>query len=308
MKQKYSIHQDFSHISWFKPPFSKPVFLTARFFLGFFSLRSDKEITVTKKKIKSKDGSVFKSLFIEPKACTGNLPCLVYFPGGGFVFKAAPYHYRLVKEHSLKANCKVLLVHYRLAPKYKFPIALEDCRSAYEWTICHAEELGIDKNKIAVGGDSAGGNLAAACTLSARENGLRLPCFQMLIYPVIDAEMKTESMRIYDDTPMWNAKLNQKMWEYYLPSTADKKNPYVSPLCAQTLSGLPATYLEVAEFDCLHDEGKAYAEALKSADVPVTFHETKGTIHGFEFISKSSIVTESVEARVRFIRENFDKK
>lgn len=308
MKQKYSIHKDFSSISWFKPPFSKSVFPMASFFLGLLSLKSDEEITVTKKEIKSKDGSIFKSLLIETKGSTGDLPCIVYMPGGGFAFKAAPYHYYLAKEYCVKANCKVLLVHYRLAPKYKFPLALEDCYSAYEWVLNNAKELGIDKNKIAIGGDSAGGNLAATCTLMARDKGLRLPCFQMLIYPVIDTEMKTESMKVYMNTPMWNAKLNKKMWNYYLSSDPDRQKPYVSPLCAKTLSGLPTTYIEVAEFDCLHDEGVAYAEALRAADVPVIFHETQGTIHGFEFISKSAIVADSVEARTRFMRENFDKK
>lgn len=305
MKQNYAIHKDFSSIAWFKPPFSKLIFPMASFFLGFVSIKSDEEITVSEKSIASKDGSLFKTLLIEPKGSSDDLPCMVYMPGGGFAFKAAPYHYYLAKEYCTKARCKVLLVQYRLAPKYKFPLALEDCCSAYEWVLNNAKSLGVDKDKIAIGGDSAGGNLAAACTLMVRDKGLPLPRCQMLIYPVVDASMKTDSMKKYTDTPMWNAKLSKKMWEYYLPSSADKQNPYASLLCAKTLSGLPATYIEVAEYDCLHDEGVAYAEALKAVGVPVTLRETKGTIHGFEFVSKSPIVAESVKERTEFLARNF---
>lgn len=307
MKRKYAVDKEFSCIAWFKSPFSKFLFPFANWFLGLFSLKSDGKITVTKKKIQSKDGSVFKALLIEPKGNGGDLPCLVYMAGGGFAFKPAPSHYRLIKEYCLKTSCKVLLACYRLAPKNKFPRGLEDCYSAYEWVVNNAKELGVEKTKIAVGGDSAGGNLATATTLMARDNGLQIPCFQMLVYPVIDAEMETYSMKNYTDTPVWNAKLNERMWNYYLSSESDRKNPYASPLCVKTLLGLPATYLEVAEFDPLRDEGVNYAKALEDATVPVTFYETKGTIHGFDFIAKSSIVKNAVEERVRFMREHFEK-
>ena len=306
MKRKYSVHQDFSCMAWFTSPFTKFIFPLASWFLGFFSVKSDKQITVKKQKIQSKDGSFFKTLLIEPKGCENNLPCMVYMAGGGFAFKPAPSHYRLIKEYSLKVNCKVLLTYYRLAPKYKFPLAVEDCYSAYEWVVNNAEELGIEKNRIAVGGDSAGGNLATACALTARDNGLQMPCFQMLVYPVVDAEMRTESMKNYVDTPVWNAKLNQRMWTYYLASEQDRNNPYASLMRAKSFSEMPTTYLEVAEFDPLRDEGVIYAKALEKDGVSVTFYETKGTIHGFDFISKSEIVEKAVEERVRFMRENFE--
>lgn len=305
MKKKYPIRKEFSSIAGFTPPLAKPVFPIARGFLRCFTLRSDDLISVSKKRIVSKDGSVFQSLWIEPKNGTEKMPCLVYFPGGGFVFRAAPYHYRLVKQYALKAQCKVLLVHYRLAPKYKFPLALEDACFAYRWVLQNADMLGVDENRIALGGDSAGGNLAAACALALRDNGEKQPCFQMLIYPVLDAEMRTESMQKYTDTPMWNAKSNKKMWKYYLSDEREKCNPYVCPLCAKDLSDLPKTYLEVAQFDCLRDEGLAYADKLAAFDVLVTLYETEGTVHGFEFVSKSESTQAAVENRAKVMKSFF---
>jgi acetyl esterase/lipase len=168
-----------------------------------------------------------------------------------------------------------------------------------------AGRFGIDPKRIAVGGDSAGGNLAAATALLARDGGSAQPCFQMLIYPVIDRRMQTESMKRFSDTPMWNSVLNAKMWKWYLEGAGSANIEYASPIEADSLVGLPEAYVETAEFDCLHDEGAAYAAALNSAGCLTRLNETSGTMHGFDIVSGSTIVRDSVYARVESLRQAF---
>ena len=232
-------------------------------------------------------------------------PVVIYFHGGGFIYKAAPYHYKLVKEYCVKTPCKVLMVDYRLTTQNSFPVPANDCYSALKWLVENADNLKIDKSKIVIAGDSAGGNLAAAVTLMARDNKLIFPCGQMLIYPVIDRRMKTQSMNKYTDTPIWNSRLSKKMWELYLPNSNAENIEYASPIEAPNLSGLPNTYIETAEFDCLHDEGMEYAKALKAAGNAVFLNETKNTIHGFDMASKSRVVIDSIEKRIQFLQNLF---
>lgn len=218
---------------------------------------------------------------------------------------AAPHHKHLICEYALQTPCKVVFVDYRLAPKHAFPVGVEDCYAAYLWVLNHAKQLKIDTNKIAISGDSAGGNLATAVCLMARDRNTLNICFQMLIYPVTDATQTSESIKRYVDTPVWNSKLNQKMWEVYLKNTPDILNAYASPMQAASLKGLPDAYIEVAEFDCLHDEGIAYANALKQNQIDVELYETKQTIHGFEIATDSEIVKTSVKRRVTALKRAF---
>lgn len=233
------------------------------------------------------------------------MPCLIYLHGGAFVLKAASYHKKLVCEYALKTPCKVIFVDYRLAPKYVFPVGVEDCYAAFEWVCKNAEVLGIDQNKIAVGGDSAGGALAAAVSLMARDRKTLGICFQMLIYPVIDARQITESMGKYTDTPMWNSKLNKKMWKLYLRNEVHSKKEYASPMEAASLENLPDSYIEVSEFDCLRDEGINFSEALQKSGVHVELYKTAGTVHGFDIAEKSEIVNQSVEKRIVALKKAF---
>ena len=164
------------------------------------------------------------------------------------------------------------------------------------------EKLGIDKNKIGIGGDSAGGNLAASVTIMLKDRKQQLPVGAMLIYPVMDRRMKTESMKRYTDTPVWNAKLSKMMWKAYLKDTnADVK--YASPMEAESLSFFPRTYIEVAEYDCLHDEGMDFSDRLQQEGVKVELHEEKGTCHGFEMALKSTILKNAMERRVNWLKE-----
>lgn len=303
---KYNISSDFKYIRFMTFPIVKAFAPIAEKVLGIFMKveHSDEQVKVSKHTIDTANGKI-DALFYEPKNCGTTVPAMIYYHGGGFIYKAAPYHYRLVKQYCVQTPCKVLMVDYRLTPKHSYPVPVNDCYSGLEWLVKNADELGIDKEKIMIAGDSAGGNLAAAVTLMARDNKLFRPCGQMLIYPVIDQRMKTLSMRKYTDTPVWNSRLSEKMWNLYLQGSDDKTIQYASPIEASNLSGLPETYIETAEFDCLHDEGIEYANALRTAGNRVILNETKNTIHGFEMASKSNIVNKSMKTRIRFLQNKF---
>lgn len=246
---------------------------------------------------------------IKFKSCTAQLikpkvkkdiPCLVYFHGGGFVLKASQTHKNLVREYAYKGNMAVLFVDYRLAPKYKFPIPMQDCYESYLWAVSK-----FTKQRIYVGGDSAGGNLALGVTRKAIEKNNRIPDKLLLIYPVVDTRMITNSMKEFTDTPIWDAKLNAKMWDLYTKKK-DRHNILVSPIEADNFYGFPECYIETAEFDCLRDEGINLANHLKLSDVSVEIVNTKGTIHGFDVEEKSDCVRECIQKRIVFLNKGID--
>lgn len=303
---KYDISKDFAFISLLTFPVVKELAPAAEAVLGVLARleHSDKSVSVTDCVINARGGNI-NALLYEPRGCKEPMPAVVYFHGGGFIYKAAPYHYTLVKKYCVQTPCKVLAVDYRLTPSNPFPAAADDCFDALKWTADNADALGIDAGRIAVAGDSAGGNLAASCALRARDTGYPKLIGQMLVYPVTDRRMKTQSMLKYTDTPVWNAKLSRKMWELYLPSENAENIEYASPAEASDFSALPDTYVETAQFDCLHDEGKAYADALAKAGNSVELYETQGTVHGFDMASHSSIVAASLEKRTAFLQRLF---
>jgi acetyl esterase/lipase len=251
-----------------------------------------------------KDAMISITVF-EPKGIEKNAPCLIYYHGGAFSLKAAPYHKYLIGEYASKTPCKVVFVDYRLTPKYAFPIGVEDCYTAFEWVYQHADELEIDNNRIAIGGDSAGGALSAAVTQMARDRKAPRISFQMLVYPVTDARQNTETIKKYIDTPLWDSKANSRMWELYLSDRNFNQRAYASPMEATSFVGLPDAYVEVSEFDCLRDEGIFYAEALEKSGCEVEINKTIGTIHGFELAEESEITSESVKRRVKALQRAF---
>ena len=288
MRTRYPVDRSFGIFSRFSPPFGRGIFVLARAALSLVP-KGSRGVSVRRVTVAGK--VPVRAFLISPKGEKRKLPCLVYFHGGGFVFKAARYHYRNAAAYA-RTGCRVLLVDYRLAPKYAYPVPNEDCFAAYAWAAEHAAELAIDPARLAVGGDSAGGCLAADVIFRAHRAGLPAPRFFMLVYPVLDRRMQTQSMQAFSDTPMWNARLNKKMWQYYL---ADGQ--YRSPAEEGDFSFFPPTYLETAEYDCLHDEGVAFAEKLREQHVPVTVRETSGTMHGYDIVRRSAITQESIMAR-----------
>lgn len=253
----------------------------------------------------SQDGTPVPLTLYRPEGLDWAAPCLVYFHGGGFCLGDAGYIHRYAARYAQGAQCMVVFVHYRTSDIAPFPTPFEDCYAALCWVWDNAPRLRLDRTRIAVGGDSAGGALAAACTLRARDEGGPKLCFQLLIYPVTDCRMETASMKNYTDSSMWNARLNQKMWDLYLRDGDHGMPQYAAPMLARDFSGLPPAYVEVEEFDCLHDEGVAYACALEAAGGAVQLEDAKGTFHGFDFFREKTISKAIAEKRTQALRNTF---
>jgi acetyl esterase len=214
-------------------------------------------------------------------AAPGPLPVLLFIHGGGWVMGDLEMFDAVCRELSVGAGCGVVAVEYRRAPEAKFPAAPRDCYAALEWVAEHAGELGIDPARIAVGGDSAGGNLAAAVTLMARDRGGPAIVHQMLVYPVTHHAFDTASYRDLAEGHLLTLAGMRWNWNHYLPDAAAGRDPLASPLLAPSLAGLPPAFLITAEYDPLRDEGEAYAQRLAEAGVPVEFKRYDGMIHAF---------------------------
>jgi len=215
-----------------------------------------------------------------PASMTGPVPTVVYAHGGGFVFCDLDSHDGLCRSLTNLIPAVVVSVAYRRAPEDRWPAAAEDVFAVTQWAARNAELLGGDARRIVVGGDSAGGNLAAATALMARDHGAPALAAQLLLYPVIAPDFDTESYRLFG-TGYYNPRpALQWYWDQYVPSVADREHPYASPLNAD-LHGLPPAVIVVAGHDPLRDEGIAFGDALVAADVPVTRCYYEGGIHGF---------------------------
>jgi acetyl esterase len=208
-------------------------------------------------------------------------PLLVFFHGGGWVLGGIETHDSICRELANGAGCVVVSVDYRLAPEHKFPAAADDCYAATQWAVAHAGELGADAKRVAIGGDSAGGNLTAVVAQMARDKGGPPLVFQLLIYPVTVASFDTPSYRDNAEGYLLTAGDMHWFWGHYLKSAADGENPYASPLRATNLKGLPPALVITAEFDPLRDEGEQYAHRLEEAGVPTRLSRYDGMIHGF---------------------------
>ncbi|MEZ5559231.1 MAG: alpha/beta hydrolase [Pseudomonadales bacterium] len=206
---------------------------------------------------------------------------LVYFHGGGWVIGDLDSHDETCRRLCSRAGIAVVAVHYRRAPETTYPGAAEDCYAATCWVAEHAATLDIDPQRIAVGGDSAGGNLAAVVAQMARDRGGPAIRFQLLIYPVTDAAFDTPSYRDNAEGYLLSRKGMEWFWDQYVPDVAQRHEPYASPLRAASLAGLPPALVQTAEFDPLRDEGERYAAALAEAGVPVELTRYDGLIHGF---------------------------
>ena len=234
-------------------------------------------------------------------------PALIYLHGGAFAYKAAAYQKKLAMIYAKKAGCKVFFPHYHLAPKYPYPAAYEDVMALYRYVTEHARELGVDPTRIGIAGDSAGASLAALVCNRWEEENVKMPCLQMLVYPVTDARMETESMKLFTDTPNWDSRANERMWDYYCGKDGEKRDK-ASPMWCDLPSALPGTYIETTEFDCLHDEGQAYAEKLKQAGVDVEINETEGTFHGYDAAIDTQIVKQQIDRRISFLRSGYRER
>ncbi|WP_435748227.1 alpha/beta hydrolase [Nocardioides sp. SYSU DS0663] len=215
---------------------------------------------------------------VEPVETPG--PLLVFFHGGGFFFGDLQTHDAACRFLAERSGVRVLAVDYRLAPEHPFPAAYDDALAAYRWVLDHAAEHGADPARIAVGGDSAGGNLAAGVARHAATEGW--PCaFQLLVYPVTDSERRSESARMFGSGFFLTTEFMELASRSYLPHVPDRSDPRAAPLLAEVPEGLAPAYVVTAGFDPLRDEGEAYARKLADAGVEVELERFTDQIHGF---------------------------
>ncbi|HEX3795610.1 MAG TPA: alpha/beta hydrolase [Acidimicrobiales bacterium] len=236
---------------------------------------------------------------VKPKKATGSLPVILYLHGGGWVLGNAASHDRLVRELAVGVNAAVAFVEYSLAPEAKYPVQNEQAYGAARWITRHGTGEGLDPSRMAVAGDSAGGNMATVLTIMAKQRGDVEFAHQSLFYPATDASMDSESYRVFKDGPYLTANTMAWFWQNYLPDAQLGAEITVSPLRAShdDLQGLPPALVIVDENDVLRDEGEAYASKLREAGVPTTSVRYNGIIHDFMMLNALS-GTQSTRAAI----------
>ncbi len=297
---KYDISDELGFFKKFTPPFNKLIVnlwagLINKSYKVLYKKGFREEITV--KKLDLGDFCIYLA---KPKGLE-KVPCLVYFHGGAFVFPAYKSHYKTGALYVKHGKVAVAFVDYRLAPKKPFPCGENDCKAALDYIFAHTDELSLDKRKIGIMGDSAGGNLAAKVSAYATYKGYPLAC-QLYLYPVIDPFVDTESKRRFKDTPMWNSVLNERMWKFYF----NGNDPYLSgyeDILSNYSSKAPA-YVETCEYDCLRDEGLLFYDSLIKQGVDAQSFTVKNTMHGFE-IKDCQITRDAIKRRIDFFTKAF---
>lgn len=242
-------------------------------------------------------GGVRLDIF-EPSGCIERTPCLLYLHGGGFGYMAAPYHKQAAADYARGAGCRVICPDYRLLPRHPYPAAADDCRRAFEWVREYYPHA-----PIGLAGDSAGAALAATLAMDV---SAAVRCL-LLVYPVCDDACKTPSMAVFDDTPLWNSKNNAVMWRLYLGGRqGDADTAAAVPARCVIPPDMPPTYIELCEFDCLHDEGASFAAGLAAAGCQVDLNDTQGTYHGYDIARGAAVIQNNISRRIDFLRRELN--
>ena len=307
MKYKKMINPELRKIAR-NIPYNKMIIKFANIFqtISFNLTSTSKEVMNSCITIEGYQGLKCKVEIFEPSNVKEKLPCLIYVHGGAFSYKASAYHKKLACIYAMRVNCRVYFPDYHLTPKYPYPAAYDDVLSLYKYIMAKADEFRINNEKMGVAGDSAGAAIATLLCNNYKQEGLKQPCMQMLIYPVTDVKMQSDSMKKFYDTPLWNSKSNKKMWSYYCKNLNDKEISAVSPMHCTLPQIIPDTYIETAEYDCLHDEGIMYGKRLQEIGANVEINETKGTFHGYDFALNTKITSSNIEKRILFLKKGFN--
>jgi acetyl esterase len=235
---------------------------------------------------------------------TGVRPLLEFFHGGGFLYGDLDTHDQPCRYLAKYAGVQVLSVEYRLAPEHPFPAGVEDAYAGYLWALENAARLGADPTQVCVGGDSAGGNLAAVVTQLARQNHKPLPALQLLLYPALDRVNPSRSVQLFSEGFFLTEKDIEYTFQTYAPG-ADPRDPRLAPILTPDLSGLSPAFVVTAGFDPLRDEGEAYESALRKAGNVTRFHRVPDLIHGFINMTGLSPVSEAALIGVADMTRNF---
>ncbi|HSF00027.1 MAG TPA: alpha/beta hydrolase [Nitrososphaeraceae archaeon] len=241
-------------------------------------------------------GEIFIQIVKPQGTSNETLPVVMYFHGGGWVLGGFDTHERLLRELANGAHTAIVFVNYTRSPEAKYPIPLVEAYAATKWISENGQTLNLDPSRLAVAGDSVGGNMATAVALLAKERGVPTITFQLLFYPVTDANFDTPSYLAYQDGYFLTREAMKWFWDNYLSNDTNRKEPTVSPLQAsdEQLGGLPPTLIIVGENDVLRDEGEAYAHKLMQAGVTTTATRYLGTIHDFVMLNA---ITDTPAAR-----------
>lgn len=238
-----------------------------------------------------------------PDGASAALPGVLYIHGGGFCTGSIEMEHQGAATAATKAEAVVVSVDYRLAPEHPFPAGIDDCYTALVWMSENAGELGIDAERLAVMGGSAGGGLAAGTALMARDRGGPKLCFQVLNIPELDDRLETRSMKQFTDTPLWNRPNAIVSWRYYLgEALGGDVSPYAAPARAENLSGLPPAYVSTMEYDPLRDEGIRYALRMLEQGVQVELHQFPGTFHGSAMMANAEVSKRSSQEMMSALR------
>jgi acetyl esterase len=243
-------------------------------------------VTISERTI-SENGQTVKLYIVLPQGLTGTPPVLLFIHGGVWIAGDFENHRRLVRDLAVGSGAATVFVEYTPIPEAAFPTQVEQCYSAAAWLAKHGAEIGVDGSRIAVAGNSVGGDMSAALTLMARDRGGPRISFQALLIPATDANFETESYRSFDSGRFLPRAFMQFGWKFYAPDEKTRKNPYAAPLQSgvNQLRGLPPALVITAENDPLRDEGEAYARKLKEAGVAVTSIRYNGMIHDFVLLN-----------------------
>jgi acetyl esterase len=245
----------------------------------------DSGIEIAEKMI-AQDGLTIKLFIVRPAGQSGKLPAFMFFHGGGWVLGDFSTHKRLIRDLVHYSRVVAVHVEYSRSPEAKYPVALDECYTATRWVALHGEEIGVDGSRLAVAGNSVGGNLAAAVALMAKDRGTPSIKLQVLFWPVTDANFETDSYNQYASDRFLTKNMMKWFWDNYVP--ADRRSEkYAAPLQAglSDLEGLPAAIVQTAENDVLRDEGEAYARKMNEAGVPVTLMRMQGMIHDYGLLN-----------------------
>lgn len=259
------------------------------------------DLTVEDRIIPGPDGAPDVRLRIyTPAGRPGPFPAMLFLHAGGFVFGSIEHEDATARSIADGADAVVVSVDYRLAPECPYPAALDDSYAALSWLHRNAAELNVAPTRIGVGGASAGGGLAAATALLARDRAEVPLCMQYLEVPELDDRLDTPSMRAYTDTPIWDRHKAELSWQAYLGGAV--VDGYAAPARAADLAGLPPSFVAVAQFDPLRDEGIDYAQRLAQANVPTELHLYPGTFHGSFLVAEAQVsrrMAQDTSARIR---------